>query len=106
MPAMNDKPIILAGLVIALVVLTEGRCVEDAGYMKAHHMELLDRWRDEVVRGGDRTPVMIDGKPYPKSLTRGCLACHASRQDFCARCHQYANVEPTCWHCHVDAIEK
>jgi hypothetical protein len=137
---MNDKPIIIVGLVIALLVLTlpfwrpllagrpspppqdepefqlpEGQCV--AENMKARHMQVLNRWRDAVVREGDTDPAMIqvDGEevpvmitvdgveqPCPKSLTRGCMACHTSRENFCARCHTYADVNPNCWSCHVE----
>ena len=120
---MSDKPIIIVGLLIGLALLTlpiwygfaagaagsppelqvpEGHCVEDGDYMKAHHMELLNQWRDAVVRAGDVETVEVDGKTYPKSLTRGCMSCHTSRQEFCVRCHEYANVHPTCWQCHVE----
>lgn len=125
---MNDKPRIVAGLVIVLVVLTlpfwyalatteptarpdlelpEGhaRCVRDTAYMRANHMDLLNQWRDAVVRQGDEEPVDVDGTKYPKSLSRGCMACHTSRANFCSRCHQYANVRPTCWDCHVEPPE-
>ena len=123
---MNDKPLIVVGLVIALVVLTvpiwftlaaargpapelvlpDGQCVRDAEYMRAHHMELLNQWRDEVVRHNDRGDIQRNGKRYPKSLTRGCQSCHTSRDHFCKKCHDYANVEPTCWHCHVESLGK
>jgi hypothetical protein len=123
---MNDKPTIVAGLVIALVALTfpfwrpllagrpsppprpdaepryvlpKGQCVERN--MRARHMQVLKRWRDEVVRYGDARPVTVSGVEYPKSLTRGCMKCHVSNKDFCARCHDYADVQPNCWDCHV-----
>jgi hypothetical protein len=130
---MNDMPKIIVGLAIALLALTfpfwrqimagrpspaprpdepqfelpEGECV--ARDMKARHMQLLNEWRDAVVRDGDTDTVAItvrvDGeereKEYPKSLTRGCMACHTSRQNFCVRCHDYADVDPNCWDCHV-----
>jgi hypothetical protein len=125
---MSDKPRIIVGIVIALIILTapfwyalysqaagtrepppevalpegQSQCVEDAAYMRAHHMDLLDEWRDAVVRDGDAEPVVVDGKEYPKSLTKGCMACHTSRQDFCNACHDYAAVVPNCWECHVE----
>lgn len=122
---MSDKPIIVVGLIVALVVLAipfwyslaagrpepppelelpEGRCV--AENMAAHHMELLNQWRDEVVRDGDDQPVEVSGQMVAKSLTRGCMSCHGSRQNFCAKCHEYANVHPTCWECHVESLGK
>jgi hypothetical protein len=121
---MNDMPKIIAGLAVGLVVLTfplwytvaaggpgeppqlvlpadESQCVESSQSMRAHHMELLNQWRDEVVRQGKTSPVEIGGKQYPKSLTRGCMSCHTSKENFCERCHNYANVRLTCWECHV-----
>ena len=73
--------------------------------MQARHMQVLNQWRDQVVREGDTTPVQVNGVDYPKSLTRGCMACHASRVNFCARCHTYADVSPNCWSCHVEPGE-
>ena len=130
---MSDKPIIIAGLVVALVVLTspiwyalaagepgdrpeytvtlpEGECVEDVeGYMLGHHMDLLEDWRNEVVREGDAGEYTSksSGKKYKKSLTKTCLLqCHVnqgtSQTDFCGKCHEFADVYPTCWDCHVE----
>ena len=78
------------------------QCVKDKEYMIANHMDLLNQWRDEVVRQGDNTPVEIDGKQCEKSLTKGCMHCHTSRENFCAKCHNYADVQPTCWDCHLE----
>ena len=120
---MSDKPIIIGGLIVVLAILTspfwyslaagqseppvrpevpEGKCVKSAEYMRAHHMDLLDEWRNEVVREGKAEMIEIDGKEYKKSLTEGCLSCHTSREKFCGGCHSYANVEPTCWNCHLE----
>jgi len=128
---MNDKPIIIAGLVIALVVLMspiwyslaagepgdrpelalpkgETECVEDLDYMRGHHMDLLEKWRNEVVRDGNTEKYRsTSGKEYEKSLTKTCLMqCHVTGQigkaDFCGKCHEYADVRPTCWDCHVE----
>jgi len=68
------------------------------GNMRSEHMKLLDKWRDEVVRGGERY-VTFDGDKYEKSLQIGCLGCH-SKQEFCDKCHSYAGVKPYCWDCH------
>ena len=77
-------------------------CVEDTPFMTANHMDLLNRWRDYVVRSGVLTYTSTTtGEEYLMSLTKTCLDCHESRDDFCTRCHDYANVEPTCWDCHV-----
>jgi len=114
---MNDKPVILVGLVVGLAVLTfpfwytraagksgsppqlelpkgESRCVEDVAYMRAHHMELLNEWRDAVVRQGDQAPYVSKafGTKYEKSLTKTCMGCHANRETFCDKCHEYAGV--------------
>ena len=71
-------------------------------FMRSSHMNLLVNWRDEVVRKQERTVVGSDGKTYTKSLTGTCLGCHASKADFCDRCHGYAGITPTCWDCHID----
>jgi len=137
---MNDKPLIVVGLIVGIALLTfplwyasasgsaapppdpkvpEGKCVEDREYMRAHHMELLDQWRDDVVREGKKTYKSQDGTVYEMSLTRTCLKCHADVPDaepasagadragrrgptFCLECHDYANVEIICWNCHLE----
>jgi hypothetical protein len=136
---MNDRPVIIVGLVMGLLLLTfpfwytlaagssasppdvelpDGQCVEDGPYMKAHHMELLEQWRNAVVREGATTYVSkAYGKRYPMSLTKTCMGCHTNRETFCYRCHEYANVSSLhdlspcpgeqkpqrgirCWDCH------
>ena len=127
---MNDKPIIIAGLVIALAVLTSpiwysltagepgdrpelatpkgDECVGDVDYMRGHHMDLLEDWRNEVVREGNTEKYKsTSGKEYEKSLTKTCLLqCHVTeetgQEGFCGKCHEYADVYPTCWDCHVE----
>lgn len=71
--------------------------------MRGQHMKLLDRWRDEVVRHGERY-VTFDGDQYEKSIQNGCLACH-SKKEFCGKCHNYAGVDPYCWNCHFSEEE-
>ena len=141
---MNDKPVILVGLIVGLALLTlpfwyaraaghpgappqlqlpSGRCVEDRQYMRAHHMELLDQWRNAVVREGQKTYVSrASGASYEMSLTKTCLGCH-SKTKFCDQCHHYANVQSfdlvawsgarqrnekgiECFGCHVAPEEK
>ena len=123
---MNEKGVIYAGLVIFLAVATfpfwyrpaagkavgapdlempagQSQCVEDRAFMLANHMDLLNQWRDKVVREGEKTyKSKAHGTTYDMSLTRTCLDCHASRQEFCQKCHSYTNVEPTCWGCHLE----
>jgi hypothetical protein len=77
-------------------------CVESVDYMRASHMDLLDRWRDAVVREGHREYVSSTGQTYDMSLSRTCMGCHANRTEFCVQCHSYAGVDPTCWNCHVE----
>ena len=89
-----------------LVLPTDSKqCVAETEYMRALHMDLLNEWRDDVVRKADRIHVGIDGKEYDKSLTKTCLGCHTNKADFCNRCHDYAGVNPYCWECHVDPGE-
>ncbi len=89
-----------------LVLPTDSKqCVAETDYMRALHMDLLNEWRDDVVRRADRIHVGIDGKEYDKSLTNTCLGCHTNKEEFCNRCHDYAGVDPYCWACHVDPGE-
>ena len=88
-----------------LVIPSEAgdECVEDVDYMRAKHMDLLNTWRDDVVRGADREHESEEypGVIYDKSLTDTCLEqCHTNKSEFCDQCHGYVNVEPGCWECH------
>jgi len=76
-------------------------CLEDTPFMTANHMDLLNQWRDDLVRDGITEWVSSSGQRYYPSLTKTCLDCHDQRDDFCTRCHDYANVTPTCWECHT-----
>ncbi len=77
-------------------------CVRSTEYMKAEHMQLLDVWRDSVVRRGNRMYVSPSGKEYNMSLSNTCLDCHSNKAEFCDKCHNYASVRPYCWDCHID----
>lgn len=123
---MNDKKKIIAGLVIFIAVITfpfwydhgkaapapelvltakakaAGSCVMPTAYMKANHMRLLEVWRHDVVRNGDRVFINPQGKAYTMSLSNTCLDCHSNKAEFCDRCHNYASVRPYCWDCHQD----
>ncbi|MFV0438562.1 MAG: sulfate reduction electron transfer complex DsrMKJOP subunit DsrJ [Desulfopila sp.] len=76
-------------------------CVASAAEMRASHMQLLLTWRDEVLREGDRTPVQVGGKEYPRSLQLACMNCHSNKEKFCDECHNYTAVTPYCWDCHL-----
>ncbi len=121
---MYDSSKVVAGIIIFLLLISmpilynsatgkatyvpdlkidtkETACVESKEFMRANHMDLLDNWRLEVVRGSGRTYKASDGKEYDKSLTNTCMSCHKSKDDFCKKCHDYAAVEqPNCWNCH------
>ncbi len=124
--AMRDRGVIIVGLVVFLVLVTfpvwytlveagdaalpavelpqdGSRCVEDAEYMTANHMDVLNQWRDAVVRNGEKHYTsMTSGEQYEMSLTRTCMKCHSNRETFCDRCHDFAGVAPTCFDCHVE----
>lgn len=80
---------------------TETECVESAEFMRAHHPALLDEWRDAAVREGRTEYTSSTGAVHTLSLTGTCMSCHDNEETFCARCHDYADVNPTCWECHV-----
>ena len=77
-------------------------CVEPTEWMQAEHMQLLDEWRDTVVRNAERIYVNAEGKEFNMSLSNTCLDCHSNKTEFCDRCHEYASIEPYCWDCHID----
>ena len=121
---MNDKKVIVAGLVIFLIVVTypfwstpligakvsrpvlekpvgETRCVEDKTFMRENHMQMLNEWRTMSVRNGVTEYTSKSyGVKHEISLTKTCLKCHAKRDESCTRCHNYVNAAPTCWNCH------
>jgi hypothetical protein len=123
---MYDSSKVITGIIIFLLLITtpiwynlasgkasyvpeiqidtsQTQCVESKEYMRANHMDLLDDWRMEVVRGESRVYTASDGKKYEKSLTNTCMSCHKDRTVFCVKCHDYAAVkQPKCWDCHND----
>ena len=125
---MHDSAKIITGLVIFLVLVTfpfwfsraagkagympepelptnHDRCVESKDYMRSYHMDLLNQWRDAVVRDGDRVYVSSDGRKFDMSLSGTCMDCHVSKVNFCDQCHTYVGVSPYCWDCHVEPVE-
>jgi hypothetical protein len=83
-------------------------CVESKEWMTANHMDLLNRWRDSVVRDGNRVYQSRDfpGETFPMSLSdytvQSCMSCHDDKAAFCDQCHTYVGVSPYCWDCHVE----
>ena len=127
---MHDTGKIVGGLVIFVVLMTSPlwynaltaapaevptldqppngskECVEPRDYMRAYHMDLLNEWRDNVVRDGKRDYASTaNGRTFDMSLTRTCLDCHSNKVEFCDRCHTYLAVDPYCWDCHVEPKE-
>lgn len=82
------------------------QCVEATPYMRTSHMQLLNDWRTEVVRNGQRRYISDQGnKPFNMSLQNSCMECHSSKVQFCDKCHNYAGVAPYCWTCHIEPKE-
>ena len=77
------------------------KCVESKDFMKTQHMKMLDQWRQEVVRDGERYYTSTEGKSYYKSLQVTCMECHSNKTKFCDQCHNYMGVAPFCWDCHI-----
>ncbi|MEJ2221865.1 MAG: sulfate reduction electron transfer complex DsrMKJOP subunit DsrJ [Desulfobacterales bacterium] len=123
---MNSKVLIVTGVVIFLLIVlfpfwymrgkaspppeveltpmakAAQKCVRSTEYMRAEHMQLLDVWRDSVVRESKRIYVNPEGKEFNMSLSNTCLDCHSNKAEFCDRCHNYASVSPYCWSCHIE----
>ena len=122
---MSDKGKIIGGLVVFLVLVTfplwhtvaaggdatmpeleypdgETQCIEDTEFMRANHMDILNDWRNALVRDEETEYTSASGQQYTMSLTGTCMDCHDNRATFCTTCHDYANVTPKCWDCHVE----
>jgi hypothetical protein len=124
---MYNKGLIISGLIIFGLLVTfpvwfnrldagpmpkpelppggEKQCVAPAAEMRDTHMQLLNEWRDDVLRNSDRVAVTVDGKEYRKGLQTACMQCHSNKEKFCDSCHDYAAVQPTCWDCHLSPVE-
>ena len=98
---MYDAGKVIAGLIIFLIIVTfpvwynvasqsgeapelvypenEKFCVAAKEYMKTDHMDLINQWRDEVVREGNRMYKDFKGRTHEKSLTKTCLDCHSKK---------------------------
>ncbi len=85
--------------------LTEKKCVESKDFMRAEHMKILNQWRDSVVRERNRIYTSSDGRLFQMSLQNTCMKCHSNKKKFCDECHNYADVNPYCWDCHLQPKE-
>ena len=82
-------------------------CVESKAFMRGEHMQLLNQWRDSVVRDDYRGyKSTTNGKRFNMSLQNGCMHCHSNKKKFCDECHNYLAVKPFCWDCHIQPKEK
>ena len=122
---MYDGPKIITGIIVFIVLVSfpfwytaamgegnnvpepelptdEKACIESKEHMNAFHMDILNDWRDAVVRDGARMVETADGQKVEMSLTKTCMKCHESREKFCTECHTYLGVDPYCWDCHVE----
>jgi hypothetical protein len=82
--------------------MKEKQCIEPKAAMKTSHMKILDEWRYDVVRRDyNRFYTATNGKVYEKSLQNGCMKCHSNKTQFCDQCHNYMEVKPFCWDCHI-----
>ncbi len=124
---MYNKTMIITGLVIFVLMVTfpvwynrldagplpkpelppggEKECVASAKVMRDTHMQLLNEWRDDVLRNSDRVALTVGGKEYRKGLQMACMECHSNKEKFCDTCHDYVAVTPDCWTCHLTPVE-
>ena len=80
----------------------EKACIRPKDVMKSEHMQILNDWRNTVVRNTNRIYETGDGKRFDMSLSNTCLDCHSNKAEFCDRCHNYVAVAPYCWDCHIE----
>ncbi|TVM25368.1 sulfate reduction electron transfer complex DsrMKJOP subunit DsrJ, partial [Oceanidesulfovibrio marinus] len=69
----------------------QDKCNEAADYMKANHMQMLNDWRDRVVRQGERLYPAPAGKVSEMSMQNNCMKCHTNKAEFCDQCHYTAS---------------
>ncbi len=82
--------------------VAEKNCIENTEFMRAQHMRLLDEWRDQALREGNRVYVSaLNGKKWAISLQNTCVKCHNNYAEFCEKCHVANSVSPYCWTCHI-----
>lgn len=101
----TTKPPELSLATPTIEALKEKGCIEETSFMRVNHMKLLDEWKEQAVRDGDRLYRAKDGKLHSISLTGNCLGCHSNKGKFCDRCHDYVGAKPTCYRCHIIPAE-
>lgn len=77
------------------------QCVQSKEQMRTSHMQILNDWRNWVVRDADRVYINENGKAFNMSLSNQCMRCHKDKAAFCDKCHNYLGVNPYCWDCHT-----
>ncbi len=83
------------------------QCVESKEFMRTEHMQLLNNWRDSVVREGNRGYTSdTTHVRFNMSLQNECLRCHSNKKKFCDECHNYMAVKPYCFDCHIAPKEE
>jgi hypothetical protein len=78
-------------------------CALPREQIRGEHPVLLTRWREQVVRFGERVHRTSDGRDMRISLTGTCLGCHGSSTKFCDTCHAQTAVTLSCWQCHAQS---
>lgn len=123
---MYDSGKIIPGLIIFVLIITfpiwynhgdagevpklelpkdSKQCVQPVAEIRAKHMQLLNQWRDEVIRDDERAYFEVEGRKFQKTLQNTCMECHKSKVKFCDTCHEYTTVNPYCWDCHLAPVE-
>jgi len=85
---------------------SEGRpkeCIEPKESIRANHMQILNEFRDKVVRENIRDYRSSTGRVFKHmKLTGTCLGCHTNKKEFCDKCHDYVGEKPYCFDCHLE----
>ncbi len=124
---MYNKGLIISGLAVFVLLVTfpiwfngldagplpkpelppggEKECVAPAAEMRDSHMQLLNVWRDDVLRNSNRKTITVGGKEFQKGLQLACMQCHSNKEKFCDTCHEFVAAQPTCWDCHISPTE-
>jgi hypothetical protein len=70
------------------------------------HMDLLNEWRDDVVRDGERGPTWNwAAAKSSQEPDHTCMDCHTNKDEFCDRCHTTRPSPRTAGTCHVEPEE-
>ncbi len=83
------------------ILKAKKECVEPKAFIRVNHKNLLEDWKESVVREGVRIYRASNKKTYTMDLNRTCMSCHQDRTKFCDQCHNYMGVTNKCWDCHI-----